>query len=179
MTLLRTDSSDATEFIGYVESLIHGVIMQETPSRFYVTKIKNWFSQRWLNFSGKVLGAAGVWESKLTLPPFIPSRVINQDCYDVRSDSYVSVKNAKKLHKWQPSGQNLSRKAQKIVPDSVLFWYSSHSAIQKRGALMAYVLTNEAPWTWYLEIQKKSPHWKVSYLKNISPNQFEDLINHE
>ena len=48
------------------------------PAEIYLVCIDRWFDAKWLNFSGKVLGALGVWRSRTTIPPFHPHRVLGE-----------------------------------------------------------------------------------------------------
>jgi len=59
------DGDDA-EYLDWVETAIVGVEEAVKSNETYVVKIDNWFGQRWLGFSGKLLGKAGVRKKKLT-----------------------------------------------------------------------------------------------------------------
>jgi hypothetical protein len=167
MIKLEREESDATQFLGSVESIINKFVLSELPSHLYVIKIKNWFGQRWLTFSGKVMGVMGVWKSQLTLPPFTPSRVLSEHYYSLSSGVYTLVPNAKKLHVKQSTSQNLVRRAALVVPGSILIWYSSNSELQGRGAIMVYSLAGMEPWPWYIEF-KRSDKWSVVRFRNVS-----------
>lgn len=74
----KPDVTDDAGYLDWVEATVVGVEEAIKTDQTYVVKIDNWFRKRWLGFSGKVLGALGVAKAKLTLPPFIPSRVVSQ-----------------------------------------------------------------------------------------------------
>src|SRR5262245_34045718 len=104
-----------TDDLGYIESvrsIVQGAVDWCEPQEVYLTKIDHWFGDRWLRFTGKTLGAIGVWRNKLTIPPFVPSRVLDQrhlehdlETGDYRADKASGVY----LHQWQPSSKNFQR----------------------------------------------------------------------
>ena len=68
----------ASRYLDWVEAAVVGVEEAIKTDQAFLVKIDNWFGKRWLGFSGKALGALGVRKEKLTLPPFIPSRLVSQ-----------------------------------------------------------------------------------------------------
>ncbi|HEY1937489.1 MAG TPA: hypothetical protein VGJ33_06120 [Candidatus Angelobacter sp.] len=71
-------SDDSPEFINEINTTLNGVLRSTAPQEFTLVKIDGWFGPKWLSFSGKVLGALPVWKDNLTVPPFVPNRVITQ-----------------------------------------------------------------------------------------------------
>ncbi len=65
---------------------------------------------KWLNFSGKVLGALGVWNRSFTIPPFHPNRIKAQTVYRLSQQKEYEQIQAPPLHVTQSSSQNLNRK---------------------------------------------------------------------
>src|SRR4051794_12954234 len=73
---LGTAPDDDRGFIELISRLIAGAATTHRPLDLLIYKIDNWFDHKWLGFSGQTLGALGVWARPLTLPPFVPNRVI-------------------------------------------------------------------------------------------------------
>ena len=55
---MRRGSSDNSY---HVERAVNGVFRRHSPETGVLVKINNWFGSNWLGFSGKALGAVGVW----------------------------------------------------------------------------------------------------------------------
>lgn len=75
MIEIKRTEDDDSEFVTLVSRLISGVVLRHDAEKLYLVHIKNWFDHKWLEFSGKVLGALGVWQRRMTYPPFNPNRV--------------------------------------------------------------------------------------------------------
>jgi hypothetical protein len=156
-------------YLECAESLIKGVVRSIKPNRFFVVKIDNWFGKRWLRFSGKAFGAIGVGKARLTLPPFIPSRVVSQSLYS-RKGTHPG--RHPRLHPYQRSGENLQRYMDVVVEDSSVFWYSGRSAKNDRASLMAYIWTPEGHWPWYVGLQRAQT-WRVVESIGISAQELD------
>ena len=74
----KPEVTDDPRYLDWVEATVVGVEEAIKTDQTYLVKIDNWFGKRWLGFSGKALGALSVRKEKLTLLPFIPSRVVSQ-----------------------------------------------------------------------------------------------------
>jgi len=73
--------NDAPQFISAVEQVANGILRRHLPKTFFLIKIDNWFGSKWLGFSGKTMGAIGVWNKPyerdpkgLRIPPFVISQ---------------------------------------------------------------------------------------------------------
>jgi hypothetical protein len=74
----ESEVTDDPQFLDWVEAVVIAVEDTFKTDLAFVVKIDNWFGKRWLGFSGKSLGVLSIRKKKLTLPPFIPSRVVSQ-----------------------------------------------------------------------------------------------------
>jgi len=157
---------DARGFIAEVEQCIKGILRAYTPSKLILIKIDNWFGSRWLRFSGKALGALGVWRGALTAPPFVPKRVISEFWFS--APDYLTGAPEQPIHVWTESRHALRRDLSKIAPDASLLWYSGNSQKTRRGTVMAYIWHSESYWAWYAE-WADSDGWRVVATKNIGP----------
>ena len=153
----KPELTDDPGYLDWVEATVIGVDEAIKTNQTYVVKIDNWFGKRWLGFSGKALGALGVRKAKLTLPPFIPSRVVSQRRF---FEAGTRVEPRKRLHVWQRSGENLQRYTEVVLQSSHAFWYSGRSTSNGRGSFMAYVSMPDGHWPWYVSL-RRGEKWRV------------------
>jgi hypothetical protein len=126
------------------------------------------FDRKWLEFSGKALGALGVWEGRLTVPPFHPHRVLAETHALVASSEPLKLtfQPTVLLHRQQPSGENLNRKIANISQSALLVWYSSNTRTSDQASLTVYSSTSEGQSGWYASFQRKND-WAVHNLRGI------------
>jgi hypothetical protein len=180
------------QFVSLVRNLINGVVLTTRPKVYCVVRVDNWFGDRWLNFTGKILGQLGVRKhGRTTFPPFVPSRLRNYAMFewsDEKND-YVDVENPPLVHKWQRSMQNFQNFVDRAYPDSAFFWFSGNTKANSRGSVMGYVTKYDPDeersrlwraqgptWAWYLEFSKDAG-WKHSKAINITPEQVQFYLN--
>ncbi|MEM8883637.1 MAG: hypothetical protein AAGD14_06205 [Planctomycetota bacterium] len=177
MIELHRTPDDAPGFVDFAERVVCGIVERDRPPRVYVVHIDRFFDWKWLRFRGKRVGAVGYWgvRENLGIPPFVPTRVLQQECFVLSSDggSYESI-NADPLHVRIESAENIKRKVSRIAPDSALFWYSGKSQSTGTGALMGYVPGPEEPWTWYASF-RADPTWEIAKAMDVTPDQLRTL----
>ncbi|MBS1802052.1 MAG: hypothetical protein JST28_01735 [Acidobacteria bacterium] len=137
---------DSAEFIVKARALAVGVAKNFEPARLYVIRIDNWFGPKWMHFAGKFTAgkrlrglptaAIGVHKTRLHVPPFVPSRVVEQVVF--AGPKYEETLPAKPLHIECPSKQALSRRIEDVDEGAAFVWISGNSEAQKRGAMMVY-----------------------------------------
>lgn len=168
------DTDDAPEFVGLIERICLGILDRYSPKEFVLVKIDNWFGSKWLGFSGKALGALGIWhKGEIRIPPFIPNRVLSQRRFS--GTTYKEVDVGEPVHKFIRSMHALRRKASLCAPETCLAWYSGNSAISDRASLMVYVPSSEGDWAWYAGWQK-SGSWVIRESWDIKPEQITQLL---
>ena len=140
---ITPQSDDSTDFVQQVELITHGVLCRYKPETFFLIKIDNWFGSKWLGFSGKALGALGVWSKpydkpadNITIPPFVPNRVVSQRKFV--ATAFEEIDGGGPVHKHIKSTHALHRKARLVLPNAALMWYSGNSSAAGRGAVMVY-----------------------------------------
>lgn len=138
---ITSDQDDAPEFIAEAQSLLDGLIRTYSPPTFAVIKIDNWFGPKWLNFSGKALRALGVWKKRLTIPPFVPNRVVSQRTFVAAS--YDEVVGGKPIHVRTKGMMTLKRYVADVAPGAAIVWYSGRSGKSGQGSMMAHVPTSD------------------------------------
>jgi hypothetical protein len=172
MQILAEQDDDA-DFIARVEHLVEGLLRRNEPQSVVLIKIDNWFGSRWLSFSGKAVGALGVWKKTLIVPPFVPNRVVSQRRF--AAPLYVETDPAKPLHLNISSSDALNRKVSEIEPGAVLIWYSGGSKPSGRGSVMAYVPEAESYWTWYAGWARRGP-WHLEKTIGVRPQDLLQLM---
>jgi len=157
---LKSTQSDDPAFVRLVASILNSAVAESTPDIVTVIQIKNWFDKKWLKFSGKVLGAFGIWKSELTVPPFHPNRVISQTVSRLTDGQYEEFE-APPLHVLQPSSANLCRKMRQQTDSGVFAWWTSNTVENDQGSLMVYTQIEDESVTWFLGF-KKTDDWKIN-----------------
>jgi hypothetical protein len=152
---LTQQEGDSNQFIEMVEALVNGAARASGARRVYVIKIDKWFPAKWCEFSGKQPGAVGIWKRRLTLPPFVPSRVVTEACHELSPDrsNYARVVLERPIHVPQASADNLGRFVDRFDSGAAFFWYSGSTENVGKGCLMAYLPASDRHVCWYAEIQ--------------------------
>lgn len=174
--MITLTDKDDPGFIALASTLLDSIILNDRPAEVYVIRIDGWFDAKWLNFSGKVLGALGVSRRKITIPPFHPHRVLGESHFSSAPGSgrFVSTP-APPLHIEQASAQNLTRSISKVSQSAVFFWYSSHSLGFDRGSTMLYSTAEDEAFSWYASFHK-FPNWHLERHRGISPIELQQIL---
>jgi len=178
MIPLHRSDDDDPGFMDQVEWIISGCLHEYGPSEIYTTRIRDWFDYRWCYFSGKSLGAVGVSKfADLTLPPFVPNRVLSQEHYDrVSADLNLYERTEKPpLHIHQESAANFQRFVRRTTNDGSLFWFSSGSCNSGRGSVMVYHVMPDLEFGWHVSFMKKSK-WQIDKVTFTSKPLVEALL---
>jgi hypothetical protein len=152
--------------VGFVQ-LIRDALADElvtTTDEAYLVKVDRWFGRRWFQFSGKILGALGVWHGRVMVPPFHPNRVVRERHFDfdVRQRSYVETPAPGPLHIHQASEENLKRGLHTISSSGTFIWYSGDTRKTGRGSIMVYVIAAGEHGEWYAEFVRKNDDWRMT-----------------
>jgi hypothetical protein len=168
---------DDASFLVLVEIIANGTIHQFHPADVFLVRTDHWFDQKWLAFSGQVLGAVGVATRRLTIPPFVPNRVVSQDAYalDEAAGSYVHTE-APLLHLVQTSRENLTRFIDRITKSGMFVWFSGGTQQASTGSIMVYVVAGDSQSAWYASFHR-STTWQVNKVSGLSKNELLHLTN--
>lgn len=171
----QCEGSNDPEFLNIISGIIQGVADVHHPGNIVVIRINNWFGSKWLGFSGKMLGALGVWTRDLVIPPFVPNRVQSICTFQRLKENpqYQKSNFTPQVHTRQTSSDNFQRKLKR---NQTYFWYSANSKQNRQGSLMAYVAGDDSHWPWYLGFEK-STEWKIKETKGISLHQVQTFQN--
>jgi len=174
---LKPTKDDDVQFVGLASQLLNSLIQLHSPKEIYIVQIDHWFDHKWEYFSGKAVGAVGVWHSTLTLPPFDPGRVISQNYYRLEEASSGNYKSApaKPLHRNQWSVLNFHRFMKAVSSSGLFLWYSGETAKMDRASLMVYVVEGDQAIPWYASFTNRDG-WRINKVKGISRMQFNRMI---
>ena len=176
IALNRTDKDDAL-FVDIVGHLLNEMVQHHQLDEVYIVHIDNWFDYKWLNFSGTVLHEIAVWKSKTTLPPFHPSRVINQLHFRLseRASLLYEAAPSKPLHILQPSAENLQRALSQVTSSGLLLWYSGATQKTDRASVMVYIVEGQLESAWYASF-RKGKSWKLERTKGVARTELLQII---
>lgn len=175
MINLQPNQHDDASFVGLAERLLKNLVHSYSPRDVYVIQIDHWFDHKWLHFSGKTVGAVGLWRSTLTVPPFDPKRVVSENHFRANSPDSYRLELVKPLHLDQWSGHNLHRFLRQVSSSGLFFWYSGGTKEINRGSMMVYIVEGEQTVTWYASLVKVED-WKLNKVKGVSRLQFEQMV---
>src|ERR1035438_4198422 len=177
MITIHKSQEDDPSFVDEVQGIVAGCLDQYKPAEVYVIRIRDWFDYKWCYFSGKTLGALGVSKfCDLTLPPFVPNRVLAQDhCVRLLVDSDVhELSDAPPLHIQQTSEANFKRFIRRATNDGTIFWFSSRSTSTGRGSIMVYNVTPNIKFGWHVTFLKKAK-WQIEKVTSTSKSLVKSL----
>jgi hypothetical protein len=169
MIELTPEHHDDVPFLDLVQRAVDAEAKRQRPREVYVIHLDNWFGDRWVQFSGKLVGMAGVRMKRLTVPPFHPNRVRSQRhyCWDVEANDYCATDDNRRLHRYQESRQNLRRYLTDIASSAMFVWYSGNTLANGAGSLMVYIVEGDVTDRWYVSFERTS-EWGVKKCVGIS-----------
>lgn len=171
--MITLTDNDDPRFIALASRLLDAAVTANRPSEIYLIRIDQWFDAKWLNFSGKVLGALGVHGRPITVPPFHPHRVIAEIHFSAAPDSGAFVPTAAApIHIAQPGDQNLKRSVGGVAASAIFFWFSSSTLDLDRGSTMLYRTNQGEIFSWYASFHR-SPTWRLERHRGISPTEIQ------
>jgi hypothetical protein len=178
MISIEQHETDDKLFIELCSRIINDLGNLHKPINYYVVHIKNWFDSKWLEFSGKSIGALGVWNSRLTIPPFVPNRVLSERLFKRVEENglYQEHKLTKKLHPWQCTSENENRFIDREFPESGFYWYSSKTKQNSKGSMMAYMPFGNEMATFYVGFDLINNVWKPTKLVGITEHELQILL---
>ena len=126
---IKTQEGDAVEFIQQVNSILESMVDDLDIGEVVFVKIRNWFDQKWLNYSGKTIvhfpmrglldsgpeeALDCIWMKEITIPPFNPKRVLSSRFVRVKDTGNKRIEKSRsrlqaKYRNRAPSGQGLHK----------------------------------------------------------------------
>jgi len=166
--------------------IMSGFIAKNSPLDCYIFEIDNWFDSKWLKFSGKILGAVGIWISDTTIPPFNPNRITRWAQFSKTGrngeEFYKKKSSPDQIHIYQPSGENLNRKISQFTRDGMFIWYSGNAEDNAFGSILIYFIRDRKTRQIYicLKDNKKQTNqdsrWIIHKNVGITSQELDNLI---
>ena len=177
MTTLTQYPNDHPQFISNIEIFIQASLDKWKPTDLYLTRIDNWFDDKWIKFSGTYIHELSIWQhEEVTVPPFHPNRVIDCSYFRLEKGSYKAREIARPLHIYQASTDNLNRKIADFTENGLFIWYCGNSRINKRGVLMGYLLKDQECYTFYISLTADK-NWNVHKSIGIPSREVQNILD--
>jgi hypothetical protein len=186
---LAASETDDPGFIELLNSLVKGLLADQTPEELWIVRIDNWFDHKWLGFSG--MGAiasdfpiagyetvkAGSYQEKVTFPPFTPNRIVGQWSFMRQGDDYTEAPLPALPHDMErkPSEMNLRRRIQDFARSACFVWYSGNTLANGRGSVMVYNIAADQVGCWFAAFHRELA-WKLHATKGASRGDVQKLI---
>jgi hypothetical protein len=171
---LSHDSSDEPSFVELVERAMNETAAVTESELLHIVKIDSWFGERWYRFSGKILGAAGCWSGKLTVPPFHPHRVVSERLFRTGdSDELLPIDTP--LHAARTSQSNLKNFVERLGRSIAIVWYSGNTQNTGQGSIMAYTSGIDGVTAWHVGLEQ-ADGWQVAKLVGIDRREWAKLL---
>jgi hypothetical protein len=167
-----TQDDDSPDFVSEVRVCAAGIVRCYHPAEFFLIKTNNWFGANWLGFSGKSLGLVGAWNKKLTVPPFVPHRILWERRYLAPHYKQVPIRDSVHV---RTSGEGAQKRyVSEVAPNASLLWYSGASRSSGRAAMMAYLLVGHSYWAWYAGWAFRET-WKIVKTCGATPVEIAEI----
>jgi len=166
-------------FLTKIESLTNELVKDLVPEEVFVIKVDNWFDKKWLNFTGKVLGALGTWnyDSEARIPPFSTNRIIKTTHYKVdKLGNYFQTNQKKEIHQKQSAEKNSNNRIVNISDSAIFIWFSSNTLKNEHGSLMVYSIQNNDCQSFYVGL-KQLNNWKITSCLGINKKVIEFYLS--
>lgn len=173
---LKVEVGDSSDFINIVSQIINRLSDKYDIDEICIIKIKNWFDQKWLNYSGKGIihfeetlhpdkvALTNFWKEKITVPPFNPNRVLSELTFYRNKTKKRNSENL--LHIDQKSSNNQNNRMTTKSGNGLFAWFSSNTKINQQGSLMIYRVNKDYVDTWFASIENKKG-WTITKTKGI------------
>lgn len=174
---ISPQSTDDSNFIKNINLILQDRIDLWKPKELYLTRINNWFDQKWYLFAGTAMHEIAFWkEEPIIVPPFHPNRVESSEFYQYQEGSYLQQELSTPLHIIQPSINNLKRKINSFSNDGLFIWYTSQSEKNGNGALLCYCIREDTCRSFYVSFNKNKL-WQPSIVKGLPFSEIQRIID--
>jgi hypothetical protein len=175
---LSTYTNDNPDYIKSVVRILRDRIDKWTPMEIYVTRIDNWFDDKWIKFSGTIMHEVSIWKDEVTVPPFHPNRVESCDFYKKEDGDYKKKLIEYPLHIFQESTNNLKRKINDFSDNGLFIWFSGNTVTNGKGSLMGYFVTDSDCFTFYLTLTSDKD-WKAEKAIGLTTKEVDRILDTE
>ena len=173
MISLKPKENVDESFVTIVERILNGTLRLHQFEEVYVVLIDNWFDHKWLEFQSNNIDSDELgWRAKLKLPPFEPSRVMDQSCFrkPISGLSRYEISSSNPLHI-----SSANRSLAEICLSGAFLWYSFVGNSSDRGSVMVYLNREGKGAAWYASFVR-SPTWHINKVKGISKRELTEML---
>jgi hypothetical protein len=168
---IQVSDDDAPAFIEQNEACARGVARLLRPPELIAVKINNWFGPKWLPFSAPTRDPdAGIPANYLSLPLFVPNRVIGQLSF--AAPNYVEHVSRRSVHARVRTSHARQRLMSDVLPGTAIIWYSGNSRPAGRGSLLVYLPMGDRYHAWYAGWYENG-EWRLALTKGTA---IQDLV---
>lgn len=168
--------NDNLDYIRNVEFIFKDLIAKWTPSDLYITRVDNWFDDKWVKFSGTIMHEISIHNlDDVTVPPFHPNRIEKTDFYRRKNRNYEKQEAEKTLHILQQSTSNLKRKISNFSNNGLFLWYSGNTITNHKGSIMGYLVTNEECFTFYVTLARQK-NWNAEKAIGLTTKEIQRIL---
>ena len=82
------------------------------------------------------------------------------------------------LHRYQASGENLSRFIGNVSESGVFVWFSGDTALVDNGSIMVYHIEGAIQSGWYASF-RRSKDWRLHKVKGLSRAELTSMLERE
>jgi hypothetical protein len=164
---IAAGETDDPQFITLLNSLVRGLIREDTPQELWIIQIDNWFDHKWLRY-----------QDKLTFPPFTPNRVLGQWSFVRIDDHYAEAPLRVLPHpsEKRASETKLHRRVDGFSGSACFLWYSAKTLANGRASVMVYSVAGERIEAWFAAFNRRQG-WKLQATKCASRDDVQQLID--
>jgi hypothetical protein len=175
---LPIQANDNPRYIENVVRILRDRIDKWKPPDIYVTRIDNWFDDKWVGFAGTIMHELSIWKGNVTVPPFHPNRVDSCELYKCEEGEYKKQLIRDPLHIFQASTSNLKRKITDFSDNGLFIWFSGNTVTNGKGSFMGYFVADNECFTFYLTLALHKG-WKAEKVIGLTTHEVEKILQTE
>lgn len=166
--------NDDPRIVSTAQRLVAAAAAVAEQRNIVVVRIDNWFGRRWLGFPKRQYRIRlESWRHVQTIkkfrepiwlvPPFHPHRVLSEKRFELREDGAIwgPFPQVRQLHQLYIDETNRVRSFERTLEPGIYAWFSGHTKLNDRAALMVYTHAGEGTSGWYVEF-RRAESWQLS-----------------
>jgi hypothetical protein len=170
------DPADAAPFLAFADALVAALAERHRPEEIRVVRVLNWFDHKWLGW-GSTGSSRAVTESA-QFPAFTPNRIVTERAFLPRGGGrWAEAEIEQPIHRdeREHSARTSPRRVADFGRSAVFVWFSSGSAPNGRGSVMAYTVDRESVGGWYASFLDDGG-WRLGGAKGILSGEIETML---
>jgi len=172
--IIPIEPGDDTLFIGFLRTIVRGLIREWYPEELFLIRIDEWFNEDWLPPMPSDEPAL-----RARLPLFRKAHVVSEMYFQKdETGQYVEAALPMAVHPpLQADGAPAARRRVGDYTESGLFvWFNSQSKRSRRGSVIVYHVEEDQVERWFVEFSKNGS-WRVANAIGIEREFIDKLIS--